>query len=159
MPFSRKILLLLIANLPYTKQALLFDHLQFLTFKRKWFIIFLSNGLVIFFIIIICWKMLAEIPSSSLTNPPDMSTAMCGQFLFVEFLIFFVVFLVGFASNILFILLSFKKMVNTKGCCKSYNDYLVHCSIANLFLMVNMPFDIIGFTTNGSWFFGEFFCR
>nr|XP_058944330.1 uncharacterized protein LOC131772458 [Pocillopora verrucosa] len=96
--------------------------------------------------------------SSSSPNSPVKSTMMCGQFLFLEFLIFFVIFLVGFASNILFILLSCKTGNNSKSYSKNCNDYLLHCSIANLILMVRMPFDIISFTTNGSWFFGEYSC-
>lgn len=104
--------------------------------------------------------MSAEIPSSSSSPHPSFkSTAMCGQFLLVEFLIFFAVFLVGFASNVLFIMASYKKGNNSKYQSKNHNDYLVHCSIANLILMVRMPLDIISFTTDGSWFFGEFFCR
>lgn len=105
--------------------------------------------------------MAAEVLSSSSS---DMSSATCGaEFLLVEFLIFLVVFLAGFASNALFILVSFKKLVNAKGCFQHYNDHLVHCSIANLILlMFSMPLDVISFThvtSSGSWFFGEYLCR
>lgn len=90
-----------------------------------------------------------------------MPTVTCGgEFQFLEFLIFFVVFVVGLTSNVLFILLSCKELVNLKGCpVLIYNGHLLHYSIANLILLIRMPLDVISFTSGGSWFFGEHFCR
>ena len=101
----------------------------------------------------------AVYPATAKPSSPDMPSASCGGFLLVEFLIFFAVFLAGFASNVLFILVSCKKLVKAKGCSVSiYNNYLVHYSIANIILLIIMPLDIISFAS-GSWLFGEHLCR
>ncbi|KAL9985441.1 hypothetical protein ACROYT_G007851 [Oculina patagonica] len=104
--------------------------------------------------------MLPEVVYASTASPSAMPSATCGEFLLVEFLIFFAIFLAGFASNALFILVSCKELVNNKGCkVKIYNNYLVHYSIANVILLISMPLDIISFASGGSWYFGEHFCR
>ena len=113
-------------------------------------------------LLLICRTTSANVISqSSSSSSPSMSSATCGKFLPVEFTIFFFIFLTGLTSNVIFILLSFRKLVNAKGCSvQKYNIYLVHWSIANLILLVfNMPFDVITYSTSGAWFFGEAFCR
>ena len=113
-------------------------------------------------LLLICRTMSANVISqSSSSSSPSMSSTTCGKFLPVEFTIFFFIFLTGLTSNVIFILLSFRKLVNAKGCSvQKYNIYLVHWSIANLILLVfNMPFDVITYSTSGAWFFGEAFCR
>ena len=98
--------------------------------------------------------------SSPSSPTADMSWVACGDFEHVEFAIFFLVFLAGLASNILFVLFSFRKVVDAKGCFEKPNPYVVQWSMANLVILVFfMPLDILSFTTSGSWFFGRYLCR
>ena len=98
--------------------------------------------------------------SSPLSARAGMSWVACGDFLPLEFTILFLLFLAGLASNLLFVLISFKEVVDAKGCFEKPNPHLVHWSIANLIILVcYMPLDILSFTSSGSWFLGLFLCR